>query len=999
MKKIIQVTFLLLTILFHAQTVTYTENVSVIANPERGLQKYSISTSGLLNQTTLTNWRNSPDRVTVVYRYFILPFGTIPVTTLNNMQTDFNSVRGAGLKIIVRFSYTNSCDANCVSGNTPQQPNKAQILAHINQLTPIVNSSKDVIFSIQVGFIGTWGEFYYTGSSEFGHANTTGLTNTQWNNRKDVVDAMLSNFDSSIPLQLRYVGAKTRMYGTAFSTNGSDRLGFYNDAFLNNYGDQGTYTYFNGSGWSSLGEFVNPVGTVGHTYLANETQFLPMTGETNGLNAPRTNGANALLELDLANFTTLNRDYYTPNWNNWIASGNYNEIVNRLGYRFILDTSTFSVSGNSLSVTLNMRNTGFARMFKAREVFLVLRDGVTTVSLPFTTDIRNWEGTFTLNQTFTVPDGNYEAFLYIPDSELSSPSYAVQLANNGLWEATTGFNRLNQNFEITSTCVGTSTWNGANWTGGLPSETRNVIINGNYNTEINGSFDACNLTVNGSLTVSIGTFVTFQEHLEVVGNVLVLNGGTLIPAQTTSTSNGNVSIQRRTTVMKRYDYTYFGSPVATTIGQALGTWQQNYTFEFVTPNFVDEHTIYANGTPTVFNSPDGQDDAPPFAWIVVPQTEVMQQGKGYASMIRSVPATGSYPRTELVTFTGDLTTGVVNYPLQLSGNPLALSDDYNLVSNPYSASINANDFITLNLSNISGTLAYWTHQGNLSPTYSGLAMNNFSTQDYAYYNLSGGTASAFGTRIPTNIVGSCQGFIVEANNTNNLTFLPNMMSKAYSNTTDVTFFRTTERIKRAWISLHTEDKELYSQQLVAYHPLTTKLYEAGWDSQIRATKYAMKFYSLDEKENKNNIQARGDFYDVDEVRLGYISAVEGKLTISLDSLEGIEKAYIKDYGVVKELPYTFETQAGEFKDRFKLVYRWSVKKHDVILVPNPTQHTLTVYFDNKQEGVVGVFDLQGQQLTVKQTVFLDKVIINTENLKNATYLIRVGGESYKFVKD
>jgi hypothetical protein len=41
MKKIIYVTLLLLTNLLHAQTVSYTENTSIIANPERGLQKYS----------------------------------------------------------------------------------------------------------------------------------------------------------------------------------------------------------------------------------------------------------------------------------------------------------------------------------------------------------------------------------------------------------------------------------------------------------------------------------------------------------------------------------------------------------------------------------------------------------------------------------------------------------------------------------------------------------------------------------------------------------------------------------------------------------------------------------------------------------------------------------------------------------------------------------------------------------------------------------------------
>jgi hypothetical protein len=975
MKKLIL--FLLLSLSTLAQTVTYTENAAIIANPERGMYYHTETHStgySLLNQTSLVNLR-TVDKITLILRVFYLENyknSTIPAGYLTNMQTDFTRARNAGIKVIVRFAYNDS--------SSQTDAPKAIVLQHIAQLLTVLNTNSDVILCVQQGFIGSWGEGYYT--TNFG--NNGVLTAQNIADRNEVLQAELDNFTSF--LQVRTPLFKQRFTGSTTPVNAYDvsRIGHHNDSFLSSNSEQGTYS---GNNANILLE---------RAYVAQETQFTPMGGEGNEFPTAFTN--NVLADMNTYNYTYFNSVGYASGLiNDWDSKGWLTEIKNRLGYRFILDNSTFTVSGSSLSVTLNMRNTGFARMFREREVFLVLRDGATTILAHFTTDIRTWEGSFTLNQTFTVPDGNYEAFLYMPDSELSSPSYAVQLANNGLWEASTGYNRLNQNFVITSTCSATSTWNGTNWVGGLPSETRNVIINGNYNTEFNGSFNACNLTVNGNLTVAVGTFVTFQEHLEVVGNIVVSNGGTLIPVNTTSTSNGNVSIQRRTTLMKRFDYTYWGSPVATTIGQALGTWQNNYTFTFETPSFFDIDTVYSNGTPTVFGVADGQDDNDD-AWIIVPETAVMQQGKGYASMIKSIPSTGSYPRTELVTFSGDLTTGVVDYHLQLSGNPIALNDDFNLISNPYSASINANDFINTNLANISGTLAFWTHEGTMSSTYSGLSMNNFSTQDYAYYNLLGGIASSFGGKLPTNAIGSCQGFMVESENTNNITFLPNMMSKVYSNTTDVTFFRS-EEPKRAWISLFTEDRELYSQQLIGYSSNTSLEHESGWDNKIREAKFALKFYSLDGRDFKNDIQARGEFDYRDEVPLGYISAVEGKLTISLDSLSRIDKAFIKDYGVLKRLPYTFESEVGEFNKRFTLVYEWDRKPFEVVLVPNPSKHTLTVYFDNDSEDAVEVFDLQGQLLEVKQTVFLDKVIISTETLNNATYLVRVGGESYKFLKD
>ncbi len=649
MKKLIL--FLLLSLSTLAQTVTYTENTAIIANPERGLQSYSKNMSGgnysLITQSTLTNNRTGTDKISILYRYIMLQdylnTNVIDNTYLNNLRTDFNRIRNAGVKVILRLSYTNSY-------NSVVQPNKSRIISHIEQIATVVNANKDVVFSIQAGSIGVYGEWYYTGgttgsdtdgSPDFG--DQSNISAIQWQNRKDVVDAMLTNFED-VPLQLRYADAKKQMYGNTIPTDfNQSRIGFYNDAFLNEDGDMGTY---------NVDDCINPVGTTNYNFIASTSRFLPMTGETNGINPcpfVRTSGANAVLEMNLLNFSVLNRDYHPSVWSGWVGSGHYEEILKRLGYRFILTSSVL----NDNILTLNVFNDGFASVLFEKNVYIVYRQGAVDTKRLVNVDVRDWEkgsNVVTITLPTDLADGNYELLLHIADKNLENrPEYSIQLANNGLWEASTGYNRLNQNFVITSTCSATSTWNGTNWVGGLPSETRNVIINGNYNTEFNGSFDACNLTVNGNLTVAVGTFVTFQEHLEVVGNIVVSNGGTLIPVNTTSTSNGNVSIQRRTTLMKRFDYTYWGSPVATTIGQALGTWQNNYTFTFETPSFFDIDTVYSNGTPTVFGVADGQDDNDD-AWIIVPETAVMQQGKGYASMIKSIPSTGSYPRTELVTF-------------------------------------------------------------------------------------------------------------------------------------------------------------------------------------------------------------------------------------------------------------------------------------------------------------------------------------------------------------
>ncbi len=442
-------------------SVNYTESFDIIANPERGLQKYSITNNNYtsnpnysnINVSDITGWRTGTEKVTVIYRYFMLSAfmsSNISQTYLDNIQIDFSRIRNAGLKCIVRFAYSSNISSS------PQQPVKSQILAHINQLAPVLENNKDVILSHQAGFIGTWGEWYYTSSAEFGTEGN--ISSAQWQNRKEIVDAMLNATPFGIPIQVRYPALKKTMYGssqlnknTAYQNTANARIGFFNDAFLNNWGDMGTYSV--GS------ENQNPVGTADYNYLSNETKYIIMTGETNGVNAPRTDGANAVYEMGLTNWTTLNRDYFTQNWTNWKNSGHYNEILRGLGYRFVLRNSEFVMNDKNLSVEINLDNVGFARPMKYREVYLVLKNTATDSVHSFSlnsTDIRTWETSVSIQQVFDLtglPKGSYKCYLNLPDSALSlngRPEYSIRFANDDVWENTSGYNRLNQTVEISS---------------------------------------------------------------------------------------------------------------------------------------------------------------------------------------------------------------------------------------------------------------------------------------------------------------------------------------------------------------------------------------------------------------------------------------------------------------------------------------------------------------------------------------------------------------------
>jgi len=50
-----------------------------------------------------------------------------------------------------------------------------------------------------------------------------------------------------------------------------------------------------------------------------------------------------------------------------------------------------------------------------------------------------------------MPAGEYELFLNLPDPEVtlySKPEYSIRLANQNVWDETTGYNRLNINIQI-----------------------------------------------------------------------------------------------------------------------------------------------------------------------------------------------------------------------------------------------------------------------------------------------------------------------------------------------------------------------------------------------------------------------------------------------------------------------------------------------------------------------------------------------------------------------
>lgn len=490
----------------HTQTtVSYLASPHDFANPERGFYRYTETRSNsysLLDQSDLEGFRllHTPPSAgysiynTLVFRYFFLEdfiTTSIPQSYLDNMQTDFNTARAAGVKLIPRFAYTDEVNATgCGSWICPPygDAEKSWVLTHINQLAPLLQANKDVIATIQMGFIGVWGENYYT--DYFGDASQGPdykLTDANWQDRIDVLTALLDATPDERMVQVRYPQVKQRaVYGInapassaalsaieAFMNTHKARIGFHNDCLLASPDDYGTYTDYGNSSSSSTSDTTNL-----KPYFANDGKFVVVGGETcDDAYSPQNDcaGSNpsAFGDMELArmHYSYLNAQYNNEVNNDWQTGGCLDDIKKRLGYRLELQDGTFSNSaqpGQTLSVDLNLKNLGFASPFNERGLELILRNTTSGEKwfalLP--DDPRFWSAGNTIHNIShhlcipaEMPAGTYEALLHLPDpmpALYGNPAYSIRLANllpdnSEMWQPTTGYNQLGHLITIDQT--------------------------------------------------------------------------------------------------------------------------------------------------------------------------------------------------------------------------------------------------------------------------------------------------------------------------------------------------------------------------------------------------------------------------------------------------------------------------------------------------------------------------------------------------------------------
>ena len=637
-------------------------------------------------------------------------------------------------------------------------------------------------------------------------------------------------------------------------------------------------------------------------------------------------------------------------------------------------TITGGVTGATLPLTIGgSGNTTFSTVAIATTTGTLTKDGIGMLTM----NVANtYTGTMTINAGTVTPTvgQTFGGDVLLTGGTFTGGSLTHNIAgnwiNNGIFTA--GTSTINFNSTTTGKTI-------SGTVSGAAGQFYNLTFNGNNGSWIiNSNLDVANalsvtngaVSMNGIMTVAGTTSSSFTVASSAI--LSFENNASLVQSGYTGTNNpSNINVKRNSTPIINYDYTYWSSP----------TYGAQTLLNFSPSTTLDKFFIFNNYWAYVDAS------STPFA-----------PGIGYA--IRSPDGiSATIPKAMPFQFTGVPNNGAIAVSVTAitdASGPAGLR----LMGNPYPSALDADTFIDANITTgtgtktISGTLYFWTHNNTLIG-------NNYSATDYATYTKLGGTSTAgvlsgTGNRnVPTKFIASGQGFFVEVDATGTVTF-NNAMRSAVNNS-NTNFYKiankktVSSQSHRVWLDL-TNNSENFSQTLIGYSTEATDQYDPGYDgTSFGGEKYGL--YSLLGTEELT-IQARAlPFVDADIVPLGYAINVAGNATITVDHVDGIflndQKVYLEDKLLnvihdIKSSPYSFNTEAGTFNDRFILRYTdktlatkdFDLKDNTVVVAKDRNELKIKSSLENIKR--VTVFDLLGRKVFDKEAI--NKTEFRTSNI-------------------
>jgi hypothetical protein len=357
----------------------------------------------------------------------------------------------AGLSVIFRASYD-------FSGRFNPEPHDINvILKHIDQLKELFRKHENVLFNVQAGLLGSWGEWQ---NSYYGTARNSPVKPEF---QRIIANALLEAVPEGVTVSVRrpeYIRniADENVTGNergdhppvteseAFGASKIARLGFHHDSLMSDENDMNT---FNAPNYPRETEL---------DWVSGQTRYTPLIGETNLL-SEYSDAENAVELLDRINIHSLNMDYYPGVLKKWKESSYgdmsaYDHIAMTMGYRFVIKRAALSETdehGGSLCVDFEIENKGFGRLIRKKKFELVLKNGKKTFRAEIAEDARYWNKNEPVSRRyyFSLPSniakGQWDAYLSLSSTFKNfadKPAYSVRFANENIWDSQNGLNKI-----------------------------------------------------------------------------------------------------------------------------------------------------------------------------------------------------------------------------------------------------------------------------------------------------------------------------------------------------------------------------------------------------------------------------------------------------------------------------------------------------------------------------------------------------------------------------
>lgn len=701
-------------------------------------------------------------------------------------------------------------------------------------------------------------------------------------------------------------------------------------------------------------------------------------------------------------------------------------VPNTASYTWTVDTAsgwaiTSGQNSNSITVTVGSSSANIS-------VVAVNECGNSTAStLPVSLNIPAPTASVTLQPTCAVSTGTITITAPAPSAGISYSIDGVDYSNTTGIFTSVPIGDYTITAKYPSTCTSSvanlamtssvvvRTWNGA-WDGAAPTIEDKVVFDANYNqsgyTDESVDITACSCQVNSGahVTIKSGRFLKLRNELVVDpnGSLSFENNASLVQLNDESVNSGIIKYKRYTNYVKRYDFTYWSSPV------------EGQTLKKLSPNTLGDKYYSYN---------------PSSGWVVhYNGNKEMIPGEGY--IIRA-PQTFS------------ITDAAIDYSPQFEGEPnngeltkLLNGSSVYLLGNPYPSAISADAFLNENDGKLEGTLYFWTHNSPPSNAVAGDAIYNYTTNDYATYNRTGGVATHAAEidddendpndnnnfEVPTGNIAAGQGFFAPTDAGGTIVFNNSMRllddelmddGEDYDEVRDNSqFFKFEKTAKstsvmeknRLWLNL-TNTQGAFKQTLIGYITGATNDYEGRFDGMSYDGNQYVDFYSINQSLNLT-IQGRAlPFQQKDTVVLGYKSTIVGDLKISIDHTDGVlasQKVFLEDklLNTIHDLktPYSFTTEKGIFNNRF--VLRYQDKSVVVEDADDVTEETVLVSISNKVITItaanslidaVSIYDFSGALIRTKDAVNTATTTISDLAVSHVPLLIQVLLENGKKV--